>query len=237
MWRVGTGRVGCRCTGLQACGRAPSDWPRLMAVPWPLSRSPPPSLPFPSLPFPSLPFPSLPLIIVVLCAIRIQCVSNSVIMNNNAYKLERQVAFAWASSIEPEEGTQLLIKLGLLDSAIEYALESGAFAQAFQLCQAPAAQHKMSDCHLKYAMYLEDEGAPSALTLHAPPAASLCFLCLYTESCFISLTRLWCIMFHMVCHVPASDVAGACIALASDCQRPFAVWTCGQFCLWKCPAH
>ena len=159
------------------------------------------------------------------------------IVNNNTYKSELQVAFAWASSIEPKEGTQLLIKLGLLDSAIEYALESGAFAQAFQLCQAPAAQHKMPDCHLKYAMYLEDEGAPSALTLHAPPAASLCFLCLYTESCFISLTRLWCIMFHMVCHVPASDVAGACIALASDCQRPFAVWTCGQFCLWKCPAH
>ncbi len=69
-----------------------------------------------------------------------------------------QVAFAWAASIEPEEGTQLLLKLGLLDPAIEYALESGAFAQAFQLCQAPAAQHKMPDCHLKYAMYLEDEG-------------------------------------------------------------------------------
>ena len=69
-----------------------------------------------------------------------------------------QVAFAWAASIEPEEGTQLLLKLGLLDPALDYALESGAFAQAFQLCQAPAAQHKMSDCHLKYAMHLEDEG-------------------------------------------------------------------------------
>lgn len=69
-----------------------------------------------------------------------------------------QVAFAWAASIEPEEGTQLLIKLGLLDQALEYALESGAFAQAFQLCQSPAAQHKMPECHLKYAMYLEDEG-------------------------------------------------------------------------------
>ena len=70
-----------------------------------------------------------------------------------------QVAFAWASSIEPEEGTELLIKLGLLDSSIEYALESGAFAPAFQLCQAAPAQHKLPDCHLKYAMYLEDEGA------------------------------------------------------------------------------
>lgn len=71
-----------------------------------------------------------------------------------------QVAFAWAVSIEPEEGTQLLLKLGLLDPALDYALESGAFAQAFQLCQAPPAHHKMPECHLKYAMHLEDEGKP-----------------------------------------------------------------------------
>ena len=71
-----------------------------------------------------------------------------------------QVAFAWAVSIEPEEGTQLLLRLGLLDPALDYALESGAFAQAFQLCQGPAAQHKMPECHLKYAMHLEDEGKP-----------------------------------------------------------------------------
>ena len=75
---------------------------------------------------------------------------------------EVQVALAWAVSIEPKQGTQLLTKLGLLDAVIEYALESGAFAQAFQLCQAPPAQHKMPDCHLKYAMFLEDEGELSA---------------------------------------------------------------------------
>lgn len=79
-----------------------------------------------------------------------------------------QVAFAWAVSIEPEEGTQLLLKLGLLDPALEYALDSGAFAQAFQLCQTPAAQHKMPDCHLKYAMHLEDEGTCT------PPHISMC---------------------------------------------------------------
>ena len=78
-----------------------------------------------------------------------------------------QVAFAWAASIEPAEGTQLLMKLGLLDEALEYALESGAFAQAFQLCQAPAAQHKMPECHLKYAMYLEDEGMLCAAHTHS----------------------------------------------------------------------
>ena len=80
-----------------------------------------------------------------------------------------QVAFAWAVSIEPEEGTQLLLKLGLLDPALEYALDSGAFAQAFQLCQAPAAHHKMPDCHLKYAMHLEDEGM-----CNSPLASSTC---------------------------------------------------------------
>ena len=75
---------------------------------------------------------------------------------------------AWASSLEPEEGSQLLVKLGLLEAALDYALESGAFAQAFQLCQAPQAQHKMPECHLKYAMYLEDEGksaVPCTLSL------------------------------------------------------------------------
>ena len=77
-----------------------------------------------------------------------------------------QVAFAWAASIEPEEGAQLLIKLGLLDPAIDFALESGAFAQAFQLCQVAAAQHKLPDCHLKYAMYLEDEGALAVVCSH-----------------------------------------------------------------------
>ena len=97
--------------------------------------------------------------------------------------MELQVAFAWASSIEPEEGTQLLIKLGLLDSAIEYALESRAFAQAFQLCQAPAAQHKMPECHLKYAMYLEDEGAPSALN-----ACTRC--CVFMLSMFVYIVML-----------------------------------------------
>ena len=78
---------------------------------------------------------------------------------SSSQDLPLQVAFAWAASIEPEDGAQLLIKLGLLDTAIDFALESGAFAQAFLLCQVVAAQHKMPDCHLKFAMYLEDEGA------------------------------------------------------------------------------
>ena len=39
-----------------------------------------------------------------------------------------QVACAWADSLGGEEGAVLLKKLGLLDHAIDYAMESGAFA-------------------------------------------------------------------------------------------------------------
>ena len=59
-----------------------------------------------------------------------------------------QVAFAWAASIEPEEGAQLLIKLGLLNIAINFALESGALLQAFQLCQA-MTQLRNGCCRLR----------------------------------------------------------------------------------------
>lgn len=41
----------------------------------------------------------------------------------------KQVAFAWATTLGPEEGAQLLKKLGLLEPAIEFATESGAFDQ------------------------------------------------------------------------------------------------------------
>ena len=40
-----------------------------------------------------------------------------------------QVAYAWAISLGGDEGALLLKKLGLLEQAIDYAVESGAFAQ------------------------------------------------------------------------------------------------------------
>ena len=69
----------------------------------------------------------------------------------------KQVAYAWAVSLGGDEGATLLRKLGLLEQAIDYATESGAFAQAFELAKAGAKQ-KLPDIHLKYAMFLEDEG-------------------------------------------------------------------------------
>ncbi|MEW5300130.1 MAG: hypothetical protein WDW38_002966 [Sanguina aurantia] len=69
----------------------------------------------------------------------------------------KQVAYAWAITLGGEEGATLLKKLGLLDQAIDYAVESGAFAQAFELTRA-GLKTKLPEVHLKYAMFLEDEG-------------------------------------------------------------------------------
>ncbi len=41
----------------------------------------------------------------------------------------RQVAYAWAITLGGEEGATLLRKMGMLDAAIDYATESGAFQQ------------------------------------------------------------------------------------------------------------
>jgi intraflagellar transport protein 172 len=59
-----------------------------------------------------------------------------------------QVAYAWAISLGGDEGAVLLKKLGLLEQAIDYATESGAFAQAFELTRAGAKQ-KLPEVHLK----------------------------------------------------------------------------------------
>jgi len=69
----------------------------------------------------------------------------------------KQVAFAWAVSLGGEAGAKLLQKFGLIEQAIDYAIESNAFQHAFELCRT-AAKDKLPEARLKYAMYLEDEG-------------------------------------------------------------------------------
>lgn len=69
----------------------------------------------------------------------------------------KKVAYAWAVSLGGEAGAKLLAKFGLIDQAIEYATESGNFDHAFALAQA-SKQDKVPEVHLKYAMFLEDEG-------------------------------------------------------------------------------
>ena len=57
----------------------------------------------------------------------------------------------------PSIYSQLTASLSHTPQAIDYATESGAFAQAFELTRAGAKQ-KLPEVHLKYAMFLEDEG-------------------------------------------------------------------------------
>mmetsp|Transcript_43825 Transcript_43825/g.127597 ORF Transcript_43825/g.127597 Transcript_43825/m.127597 type:complete len:803 (-) Transcript_43825:142-2550(-) len=54
-----------------------------------------------------------------------------------------------------EAGAQLLAKHGLIDLAIDYAVEHSNFAHAFEL--AAHATHKLPDIHLKKALALEDD--------------------------------------------------------------------------------
>jgi intraflagellar transport protein 172 len=69
----------------------------------------------------------------------------------------KKVSYAWAVALGGEAGAKLLTKFGLIDQAIDYATESGAFEHAFSLAQ-NSKKEKLPEVHLKYAMYLEDEG-------------------------------------------------------------------------------
>jgi len=55
-----------------------------------------------------------------------------------------QVAYAWAVSLGGDAGAQLLVKLGLVEQAIEYAMEEGAFEHAFDLCRG-SLKHKLPE--------------------------------------------------------------------------------------------
>ncbi|KAH9246952.1 hypothetical protein BASA81_015465 [Batrachochytrium salamandrivorans] len=69
----------------------------------------------------------------------------------------KQIAYLWARSLGGESAVKLLRKFGLLDAAIDFAAENGAFDFAFELSRY-ADKHKLVDVHYKHAMYLEDEG-------------------------------------------------------------------------------
>lgn len=73
----------------------------------------------------------------------------------------KQVAYAWAVHLEVEEkkGTAakmaLLRKMGLVEYAIDYAMENGDFEHAFQLADQSQSTGKLPEMHLKHAMHLE----------------------------------------------------------------------------------
>lgn len=69
----------------------------------------------------------------------------------------KQVAYMWARSLGGEAAVKLLCKLDLLDAALDFATENGAFDFAFELSRF-AGKYKIEEIHYKHAMYLEDEG-------------------------------------------------------------------------------
>eukprot|EP00002_Diphylleia_rotans_P027200 TRINITY_DN5444_c0_g1_i2.p1 TRINITY_DN5444_c0_g1~~TRINITY_DN5444_c0_g1_i2.p1 ORF type:complete len:1218 (+),score=289.45 TRINITY_DN5444_c0_g1_i2:1863-5516(+) len=69
----------------------------------------------------------------------------------------KQVAYTWAVSLGGEAGIQLLTKFGLEEQAIDYAVEHYDFKYALEMAT-NSMKSKLPDVHLKFAMYLEDEG-------------------------------------------------------------------------------
>ncbi|KAI8902928.1 hypothetical protein BC833DRAFT_571194 [Globomyces pollinis-pini] len=115
-------------------------------------------------------------------AVNMYCANN---MFEEAYRVAKshggvnsakQVAYLWARSLGGESAVKLLTKLALLDSAIDFATENGAFDFAFELSRF-ADKHKLSDVHYKHAMYLEDEGkfkeAEAAFILAGKPREAI----------------------------------------------------------------
>lgn len=68
----------------------------------------------------------------------------------------KRVAYAWALALGGEAGAKLLNKLGLIEPAIDYAIETGAFDHAFELAKS-CLPKKLPEIHLKHALALEDD--------------------------------------------------------------------------------
>eukprot|EP00762_Andalucia_godoyi_P003650 ANDGO_00724.mRNA.1 Intraflagellar transport protein 172 len=68
-----------------------------------------------------------------------------------------QVAFAWAVALGPDQGGSLLLKLGLVSEAIDSAMETGSWDQAFELAHRHA-RDRVPEVHERRAMSLEDAG-------------------------------------------------------------------------------
>jgi len=60
-----------------------------------------------------------------------------------------QVAYAWAVSLGGDAGAALLQKFGLLEAAIDFAMESGAFAHAFELTRAGHLKAKIPEVRVR----------------------------------------------------------------------------------------
>lgn len=75
---------------------------------------------------------------------------------NGGIDASKRVAYAWAMSLGGEDGAKLLARLGLVEQAIDYAVERRAFNHAFELARTCMTK-KVPEVHLKKALFLEDE--------------------------------------------------------------------------------
>jgi intraflagellar transport protein 172 len=76
--------------------------------------------------------------------------------SNGSNKESCELAKKWAESLGPEKGLQKLLKMKLIDAAIEYLTEKQKFEEAFKMAE-EIARHKIPDVYLKQAFYFEDE--------------------------------------------------------------------------------
>ncbi|XP_031437803.1 intraflagellar transport protein 172 homolog isoform X2 [Clupea harengus] len=83
--------------------------------------------------------------------------SYRVAKNHGGAAAQKQVAYLWAKNLGGEAAVKLLNKFGLLDTGIECAIDNCSFDFAFELARHSLKQ-KIPEVHLKYAMFLEDEG-------------------------------------------------------------------------------
>ena len=71
----------------------------------------------------------------------------------------KQVAYAWARSLDEPAGAALLKKFGLLDSGVEHACACGDFEHALALAKHGGFKAgQIKEVYLKRALFLEDEG-------------------------------------------------------------------------------
>ncbi|KAI5074597.1 hypothetical protein GOP47_0010558, partial [Adiantum capillus-veneris] len=68
-----------------------------------------------------------------------------------------EVAYVRAIETDGNKGIDFLTKQGLLDQAIDYAVDIGAFNNALQLCSA-ASTDKLEEVQVKFARFLEGQG-------------------------------------------------------------------------------
>lgn len=74
-----------------------------------------------------------------------------VVKTNGSVRDLGDVAKKWAESLGHEKGVQQLLKLGLIEAAIDFESDQGNFEEAFRLSNTQA-RHKIQDVHLKYAL-------------------------------------------------------------------------------------